>query len=230
MEVIANLHWIKGLFSNIFLWKDEEELILVDTGQPGDARRISNYLSEIGKSVSDITSILITHADYDHAGTVATMHKQSGAPVFTSMKTAELLVVGKSPEHMPGPIQFLLNTIFRYQPLPASAIRVVDDGETITDKSQWRLLATPGHSPDHHSFWSPVHSLLFAGDALSTRGNQLKCSPKRNTADMAAARRSAMKLLLLTPAVFACGHGPPIHDHSSDQLFMLYRELEEQLP
>lgn len=135
---------------------------------------------------------------------------------------------GKSPEHMPRPIQSVLNTLFRYRPLAANAIQVVNDSETITDHNPRQLIATPGHSPDHQSFYSAIDSVLFAGDALSTRGDRLRCSPSRNTADMVAARKSAKKLLHLTPAVFACDHGPPIHDHRAEELMSLYRELEEQ--
>lgn len=227
MEIITNLHWIKGFISNVYLWNGEEGLTLVDTGRPGDDRMITRYMSEIGCDVSDIVAILITHADYDHAGAVATMHEQSGAPVFTGNQSAELLIEGKSPEHMPRPIQFMLNTLFRYRPLPAGAIYVVNDGETITDQNPWQLITTPGHSPDHQSFWCAIHSVLFAGDALSTRGERLQCSPSRNTADMVAARLSAKKLLRISPAVFACGHGPPMYDHSAGELMSLSRELDQ---
>jgi glyoxylase-like metal-dependent hydrolase (beta-lactamase superfamily II) len=227
MEIIANLHWIKGFISNVYLWVDEDGLTLVDTGRPGDARRITSYISEIGFEPSDITSILITHADYDHAGAIATLHEQSGATVFTGYRSADLLIEGKSPDHLPRLVQWTINTLFRYRPLPTGAIQIVNDGEIINDQSPWQVIATPGHSPDHQSFFSPVHSVLFAGDALSTRGGRLKCSPNINTGDMPAARLSARNLLRLTPAVIACGHGPPKHDHDSGELISLSHDLEK---
>jgi glyoxylase-like metal-dependent hydrolase (beta-lactamase superfamily II) len=227
MEVIRDLHWIKGAYSNIYLWIGDDGLMLVDSGQPGDRKRITKYLRRIGFNLSDITAILITHADYDHAGTAAVIQEQSGATIYTGKKSADLLVNGKSPEHLPGPVQFALDKWFRYRALPDNVIQVLDDGETITEGNPWQLIATPGHSPDHQSFISAVDSVLFAGDALSTRRNRLKCSPRFNTGDMAAARQSAKRLLRITPAIIACGHGPPMVGHSADQLLQLDRELSD---
>ena len=67
MELLPNLHWIEGRASNIYLWTSDLGLMLVDTGMPGDAGRIDRYLDKIGREVSDIKAILISHADYDHA-------------------------------------------------------------------------------------------------------------------------------------------------------------------
>ncbi len=225
MEIVKNLHWIKGLFSNVYLWIGEDGLTLVDAGQPGDAKRITKYIQSAGFDISDVNSIIVTHADYDHAGAAAVIQELSGAAVYTGDLSARLLVEGKSPEHLIRPVQFALNTLFRYKPIPASVIQVVYDGETVTESSSWRLIATPGHSPDHHSCFSPKHGILLAGDALSTRGNRLRCSPKINTGDMKEARISAKKLLRLTPAVIACGHGPPMYDFGADQLLQLDKDL-----
>jgi glyoxylase-like metal-dependent hydrolase (beta-lactamase superfamily II) len=225
MEIVRNLHWIKGLFSNIYLWIGEDGLTLVDAGQPGDAKRIIKYFDSAGFDVSDINSIVVTHADYDHAGAAAAIQERCGAPVYTGELSARLLVKGKSPDHLIRSVQFVLNTLFRYKPISASAIQVVYNGETVTEDGSWQLIATPGHSPDHQSFFSPKHGILFAGDALSTRGNRLRCSPKINTGDMKEARVSAKKLLRLTPAVIACGHGPPMYDFGADQLLLLAKKL-----
>jgi hypothetical protein len=42
---------------------------------------------------------------------------------------------------------------------------------------------------------------------------------------MDAARASARRLLRLTPAVIACGHGRPFTDHSAGDVMMLDRAL-----
>ena len=133
MEIVNNLHWIKGLFSNVYFWIGEDGLTLVDAGQPGDAKRITKYLQSAGFDISDVNSIIVTHADYDHAGAAAVIQELSGAAVYTGDLSARLLVEGKSPEHLIRPVQFALNTLFRYKPIPASVIQVVYDGETVTE-------------------------------------------------------------------------------------------------
>jgi glyoxylase-like metal-dependent hydrolase (beta-lactamase superfamily II) len=226
MELLPNLHWIEGRASNIYLWVGDRGLMLVDTGMPGDAKRIENYLEEIGREMSEIKAILISHADYDHAGSAAVVQERSGASVYSGSQSAELLSRGKSPKHMPAPVQFVVDRFFDYRPVPAETVNIVSDGERMEELGDWRILATPGHSPDHHSFASESQGILFAGDALNTRGGRLQNSQKRITADPEAARESAMRLLRLHPAVIACGHGKPTHSHKADDLMALQRELQ----
>ncbi len=90
----------------------------------------------------------------------------------------------------------------------------------------WRALATPGHSPDHYSFASETYGILFAGDALNTRGGRLQNSQKRATADPEAARESALRLLRLHPALIACGHGRPTLAQDAADLMTLQRQLQ----
>lgn len=199
--------------------------MLVDTGMPGDAKRIDRYLARIGREVSDIKAILISHADYDHAGCAAVVQERSGASVYAGSESAGLLTTGKSPQHMPALVQFVMDRFFKYRPVPAEAIEIVSHGEPMEEFGDWRALATPGHSPDHYSFASVTHGILFAGDALNTRGGHLQNSQKRATADPQAARESALRLLRLHPAVIACGHGKPTLAHKAEDLMMLQREL-----
>lgn len=63
------------------------------------------------------------------------------------------------------------------------------------------------------------------GDALNTRRDRLNCSEERISADIDAARQSARRLLRLTPAVIACGHGRPFLEHSAGDILMLDRAL-----
>lgn len=229
MELLPNLHWIEGRASNIYLWAGEQGLLLVDTGMPGDAKRIDKYLGKIGREVSDIKAILISHADYDHAGCAALVQERSGASVYAGSESAGLLIQGKSPQHMPALVQFVLDRFFDYRPVPAEAIEIVFDGERVEELGDWRALATPGHSTDHHSFSSETHGILFAGDALNTRGGRLQNSQKRITADPEAARESALRLLRLHPAVIACGHGKPTLSHNAADLIALQRGLQAQV-
>jgi len=170
-------------------------------------------------------AILITHADADHAGGAAELSDRCQAPVYTSSATAELLVAGKSPKHLPRVVQFITDHFMGYKPVAADRIQILEDGQSLLESDEWQIMATPGHCADHHSFCSPVHGVLFAGDALSTRGDRLQLSNRFITADQATARQSARRLLQLTPAVFACGHGRPMIDHNAEDVMMLGQKL-----
>ncbi len=225
MELLPNLHWIEGRASNIYLWQEESGLVMVDTGMPGDTKKILNYMAAAGLEPAAVAAIFITHADIDHAGGAAQLSECCDAPVYASSATAELLTRGKSPKHMPRLMQFISDHFIGYKAVAEKRIEIVEDGRRLPELEYWQVIATPGHCADHHSFCSPVHGILFAGDALNTRGDRLNLSAARITADPEAASRSAQRLLQLTPAVFACGHGRPMVDHNAEDVMMFFQQL-----
>jgi len=56
--------------------------ILVDTGLPGSERKIERALRSVGRGISDIRLIVVTHAHVDHAGSAARLRELSGAPIL----------------------------------------------------------------------------------------------------------------------------------------------------
>ena len=227
--MLPDLHLIEGQRSNIYIWKGQNSLLMIDAGSPGDVKKILEYVEEIGFQASDLLGIFITHADLDHAGSVAALQAYSGATIYAGAETAELLAQGKSPDHMPRVVQFIIDRFMGYTPVEPEVIQIVAEGDTLDELADFQVLATPGHTLDHHSIRNDVHGILFAGDALNSRGGRLKNTPKRISADYEAACQSAMRLLRLHPAVFACGHGQPLENHDASDIMTLYRQLEQQV-
>ncbi len=89
------------------------------------------------------------------------------------------------------------------------------------------VLATPGHTLDHFSFYSPSTGVLFAGDVIDTRNGRLNRSRKFLTADEEEANRSAIRVIELAPATFACGHGVPLSGHEAGDIMKFFNELRE---
>jgi glyoxylase-like metal-dependent hydrolase (beta-lactamase superfamily II) len=79
------------------------------------------------------------------------------------------------------------------------------------------VIATPGHTAGHVSYWRAADRMLVVGDVLANM-NFLTGLPKLReppwffTADPAANRDSARKLAALEPALVCFGHGPPLRD------------------
>lgn len=204
--------WIDTGSVNCYLCRDDDGFTLIDAAMPGKADLIFERLAAFGGRPSDLRRILITHADIDHAGSAAAVQARSGAVVYAGPDTAALLVEGRSPRHMPRPVQFILDHFIHYSKLPRDAIRPVTDGDVLPVLGSLSVLSAPGHTPDQHAFFSPSAGVVFAGDALNTRGGHLQTTPPRITADGAAAEDSARLLLGLAPAIIACGHGAPLVD------------------
>jgi len=80
MEIIPNIHKIDGFRgANCYLISSGPEMVLVDAGHARQQQEGRKYLKEMGKNLSDIKYIFITHADIDHVGGAAEMKKMTGA-------------------------------------------------------------------------------------------------------------------------------------------------------
>jgi glyoxylase-like metal-dependent hydrolase (beta-lactamase superfamily II) len=58
-----------------------ERVVVVDTGVGGQTERILAALAEKGRSVSDVSLILLTHGHGDHSGSAAALKAATGAPI-----------------------------------------------------------------------------------------------------------------------------------------------------
>lgn len=226
MEIQPNVYWINGGSSNFYLAADDDGLLLVDAGMPRREKLVWEQMAALGRQPTDLTRILVTHADMDHVGSLAAIQRATGAKVYAGQATAVLLPNGRSPKHMPWFAQLIIDTFMRYGKVSANHIEVVEPGQTLPFLGGIQVLATPGHTLDHLSYFALANGVLFAGDALNTRQG-LATTPPAISADMDAAKRSAIQLLELAPATFACGHGTPLSGHSTETLMQLFNELRQ---
>ena len=66
MEIIEGIHRIDEASSNIahsnvYLVIDGKELVVVDTGTSGNAKKIVAYIHKIGHNPSEVSTIVLTH-------------------------------------------------------------------------------------------------------------------------------------------------------------------------
>ena len=216
MEIFPDVHWLALGASNVYLCVDQDGLTLIDAGMPRQTPKILTYMRKLGYPPASLRRILITHADVDHAGSLAALVTATGAVVYAGSQTAAHLRQGRSPEHLPRPMQFLLNRFLRYDPIPQ--VSVVTEAAELPSLGGLKIMASPGHTLEHHAFFSPTTGVLFAGDALNTRQKRLNLTPRLITADISLAQQSARLLLRLHPTLFACGHGPPLRGLSAQDL------------
>ena len=179
-KIAPNVYWLESRASNLYLCVDEDGLTLIDCGMPKSENLVWEALAELDHQPADINRILITHADMDHVGSTAVIQAQTGATVYASQQTAVYLPTGKTPDHLPAVMQFFTNTFFKYRPISTDVIEQFKDGDTLPILGGMQVLATPGHTEDHHSFFSLTTGVVFAGDALNTRNDQLNLNPPRH--------------------------------------------------
>ena len=225
MKLFGNLHWLNGRAANVYLYDDGENgWIMVDAGYRGTVKPL-DYLARLGHPPAALKHILITHADVDHVGNLADVQERSGAQVYCGAHSAELIPQAKFPSHNRWIIDKTA-PLMKVRPTPAEALQVVGDGDVLPFMGGVHVIYAPGHTPDHHAYFSPATGILFSGDAILGWGGKIGVSKRFISADYRQAQQSALKLAELTPALFACGHGKP-YEHTYDELMSFLLELRE---
>ena len=91
MEITEGIHLIPRVRgANAYLIKRDDGITVIDTGLPGNAGKIIDYVQNIGSHPSDIKTIVLTHSDMDHAGSVARLREETNAKVAIQIGRAHV--------------------------------------------------------------------------------------------------------------------------------------------
>jgi glyoxylase-like metal-dependent hydrolase (beta-lactamase superfamily II) len=218
MMVIENVYMVPGVTANCYILVGTDGLTMIDTGLPFSERTILRYMASKGWSSQDLKRILITHADLDHYGCLAALQKESGACTHASPMEAIAIASGQSSRPIDrngrNMLQRLLIAFFS-RIMKATPIQVdesLSEGQILPVLGGLRVLETPGHSPNHISFFAPSARVLFCGDSMKSDDSGLRISRSRNNWDQNKANASARKQAGLGSQIVCPGHGPVVRD------------------
>lgn len=196
---VPNLLGPSGQPTNVFV-VGHEPVILIDAGSDDGGATVMAALEQL--RISKVSTILLTHAHHDHAGSAAAVREATGAKVLLHQRELS------GPSTTIVPDDYLIH------------------GEMI-DASPFRLqvLETPGHSPGHVSFYESQGKALFAGDLMSGFGSVAIVPPRGSMAEYLASLRRVRELPVTT--VYP-GHGPIIENGDVRiQEYIEHRERRE---
>ncbi|MFO0890276.1 MAG: MBL fold metallo-hydrolase [Isosphaeraceae bacterium] len=156
----------------------------------------------------------LTHAHPDHQGASHAVCRSLGLPLWCSAADADAmendgLIMARMPRHW---LTAAVGPHWLGPPHPVD--RRLREGDEV---GGFRVIATPGHTVGHVSFWRAEDRLLIMGDVLANihiwLGLPVLREPERIfSVDPSLNRRSAIRLLELEPRVVCFGHGPPLRD------------------
>jgi glyoxylase-like metal-dependent hydrolase (beta-lactamase superfamily II) len=216
MEIIEGIHRIDEAsanmaHSNVYLVIDGKELTIVDTGTPGNAKKIVKYIQKIGHQPSDVTTIALTHFHMDHAGSVKELRDITNAKVAVHTEDADY-VSGKKP--LPKPKNILFRAVSSFvKPAPVQVDVILKEGDKIANLA---VIHAPGHTLGSICLLDEERKVLFVGDALRFDGSKISGSPEQFTVDMDKAIESIGKISTLNFDLMLCGHGEPLKPNASD--------------
>ncbi len=170
---------------NVYALIDGDGLSLFDTGGnfPGTFDILEEFLRKIGFSVTRVRRVFVTHFHADHCGIAGLIKEKSGASVlmsetdFGGIRSLEqegthlgLLRTFCLEQGLDNGTAEIVAGIFRsFKDItwPFQADAYLKDGLEVTvgDKTV-RVVATPGHTSGHCSFFIPEGGILVAGDSI----------------------------------------------------------------
>ena len=222
---IHSLGHAKGGHVHAFLIDDGGELTLVDTLFERDGRLVLEAIRGLGRSVTDLKRIAITHGHRSHLGGLAALKRASGAKVFAHEWEADIvggdrraqpvtLVPKQSLRLFPFQVGLWLGRP-KHDPCPVD--ETLAEGDAV---GPLQVLHAPGHSPGHLGFYWPERQLLIAGDAVAT-WPELCAGWHAFNLNRKQHAETLRRLASLDARIVGVGHGDPITHDAADRVHSL---------
>ncbi len=217
------------------IW-DNDTVILVDTGMPGQLPQIREAMDKIGVPLRKLGEVILTHQDIDHIGGLPDILKASEHKIEVSAHEAdrpyiegEKPLIKMNPERVAKMLQTLPEEQRKHaeamfaQPPKASVDRTVADGETLPYCGGITVIFTPGHTPGHVSLYVNQSKTLIAGDAMIVADGRLLGPNPQATLDMETATKSLKQFTQYDIETVLCYHGGIYSDNVNQRLEELAR-------
>lgn len=140
------IHTIRLSISNAYLITGPVNM-LIDTGSPGEGKKIIRFIHQHGLQLSDIALILHTHGHSDHCGSTRELLEQCKIPTALHKGDLPMATSGRN-----GPIStttFFSKILVPFVDKPYTPFTPDYELDTLTDLSSFGLNATLLHTPGH---------------------------------------------------------------------------------
>jgi len=228
VEIVQGIHLLKDFRVNVYLLIGDH-ITLVDTGWPGNAKRIFSYLSTLGYEPSDVSSIVLTHCHADHFGSAAEVKEKTGAIVVAHQNDVGCIsgvAPYPTPRGMLGLAFRMVKPFLRLRPVEVDV--PLNDGMDVPSSGGLEVIYTPGHTMGSICLYHSKLKVLFSGDTIVCEGGEAREPMESTSMDPFEVRRSVKKLSRLNFESILPGHGLPIICGASSRVRNLATRLEKR--
>ena len=218
MEICPGVHQVPGLrWSNAYLLVEPARLTLIDSGLPGDGKKVLAYIQQLGRSPSELERVIVTHGHPDHTGPLKGLSPHTGAVIAVHPSDTRYREKTNSrwlhyPAQPPALDWSRWDLPFLHR-IPAHEL--IEDGQLLPVLGGLQVLHTPGHTPGSVCLYLAGQKVLFTGDTLLADGQCFRrpvAFPGTNLSDY----RASVDRLAQLPFETACvGHGQPLRQAGS---------------
>ncbi|MGA8113403.1 MAG: MBL fold metallo-hydrolase [Actinocatenispora sp.] len=215
VDVTPRLALLRFAIGQAYLWRDGDDLTLVDAGWSGAGADIEAGIRGAGLRPENVRRIVLTHCHRDHVGAAEELAARYGCEVLAHRLDAPM-IRGEVP--VPDPVLLDWERPYFEQAagVPAAPATRVDrelsDGDDLGFGDGARVVHTPGHTAGSIAIHLPRHGVLFAGDTVATIQ---RVGLGVFHVDRAGAMASMRGLAELAPHVLCVGHGDPVTEDTA---------------
>jgi glyoxylase-like metal-dependent hydrolase (beta-lactamase superfamily II) len=232
VQVADGIHRLSRGVCNFYLIEEGGRLVLVDAGAPADWSLLVRTLPTLGRELSDLEAVLVTHAHSDHTGFAERARTTAHAIVWIHQRDAEVAKGAKPPPYDGKATSYLLKLEFwktllsltrrgATRSIPIQEVSTFADGETLDVPGRPRAVQAPGHTPGSAALLLEGRRVLLTGDTLVTRnpltgrvGPQIM--PSGLNQDTPQALRSLDTLGGIPADLLLPGHGEPFTEGTAE--------------
>jgi len=220
MKLGPHLHRIGNDIVAAYLVDTDDGVTVIDAGLAGHWHELTAELASMGRSVSDIRGVVLTHGDTDHLGFAERLRRDHGVPVYVHEADAARARGEVKTKPSWGHVKPAATIGFLWYAIRKGGTRTtyltevvgVHDGQVLDLPGAPQIIGLPGHSPGSIAIHVPVADAIFVGDGLTTRHvltGQRGPQPAPFTDDPQQAIASLGKLDGIQATWLLPGHGTP---------------------
>ncbi|WP_338594950.1 MBL fold metallo-hydrolase [Paenibacillus sp. Y5S-9] len=206
---MLQLNFEGNIIHPVLIW-DEEMVVLIDTGFPGQYDDLRIALEKIGVPISRLKAVILTHQDVDHIGCLPEILQECGSQV-------KIYAHALDKPYIEGQFPLLKDGHLEHPPM-GKVDETVTDGQVLPFCGGIRVIHTPGHTPGHISLYLMGSKTLIAGDSMYSVDGRLGGIHEPTTLDIETARCSLKKYMELDISSVICYHGGRSHMNVNEQI------------
>jgi glyoxylase-like metal-dependent hydrolase (beta-lactamase superfamily II) len=220
MQIAPGIHRLGDGTVNAYLLEEAGSVTVIDAAMPGYWNDLPAELAAMGRSISDIRAVVLTHGHTDHIGFAERLRSERKVPVSVNeldeglARGTERNPAGLGKTRLGPLLRFLLLGLRKggLRPTFLTEVSTYGDGATLDVPGSPRVVLVPGHSPGSAALHVASRDVVFIGDAIATysvttgvRGPQIPPFSQ----DPAEAVRSLDRLAGIEAGLVLPGHGEP---------------------